>query len=147
MGQLIILLTRVRMSGRVVKRNHRLGYKKTATAGEKKNWEWWKRRKGNETNWNRGRKRWKYFSFVPCLVYYILVLCIFWGVLRALCSITGNTTAHPSTAKQYPAYISSRHHLTDIKKLPGWRGVGVWSRRAGVGENVHSWLLPWWNLL
>lgn len=77
----------------------------------------------SEGKWNKqkqgGQKRWKYFSFAPHSVYYILVLCIFGSALRALCSITGNTTAHPATAKQYPGNISSRQHLTDIKKLPG----------------------------
>lgn len=107
-----------------------LATKKAATvlgwgwwSGGGPDWRWRKHWKGNETNTKGGQKRWKYFSFAPRFVYYILVLCIFQGALRALCSITGNTTAHPATAKQYPAYISSRQHLTDIKKLPGtaWR--------------------------
>lgn len=74
--------------------------------------------------------------FLSHLVLYITFwrYVFFGGAPRALCSITGNTTAHRATAKQYPAYISSRRHLTDIKKLPGteWRrsaereGRGRW---------------------
>lgn len=52
MGQLIIVLTRVRMSGRVVKWNHRVGYKKTATAGLKK-----KKKIGNDGNTGRETKQ------------------------------------------------------------------------------------------
>lgn len=87
--------------------------------------------------------------FLLHLVLYITFWCyvFFGGAPRVLCSITGNTTAQRATAKQYPAYISSRQHLTDIKKLPGRSGVGVQSGRAGVGENVHGWLSAWWNLL
>lgn len=82
-------------------------------------WKWWKHQKGNETNRNGDRRDENIFP--SHLVLYITFRCyvFFGGALRALCSITGNTTAHPATAKQYPGYISSRQHLTDIKKLPG----------------------------
>lgn len=38
----------------------------------------------------------KCFLFVPCLLYYIPALLFSELVLRALCSITRNTAAHPA---------------------------------------------------
>lgn len=70
MGQLIILLTRVRMSGRVVKWNHHVGYEKTATVGEKK-------KIGNDGNTGRETKQTEIGDgrdeniFPLCLVWYI----------------------------------------------------------------------------
>lgn len=64
---------------------------------------------------------------------------ISWSVLTALCSITRNTTAHTSTAKQFPAYISSRHHLTDRDiKILCWWWNGEWEGKKG-GVQVQAW--------
>lgn len=64
---------------------------------------------------------------------------ISWSVLTALCSITRNTTAHTSTAKQFPAYISSRHHLTDRDiKILCWWWNGEWEGKK-EGVQVQAW--------
>lgn len=93
---------------------------------ETKGWRWNKQRRGR-----RGRER-KYFLLcLPCCI-------TFWPYYFLSCteSLVFNYWKHsssPSPAKQYPAYISSRHHLTDgnIKIWWGRCWSGKWEGRGG----------------
>lgn len=113
----------------------------TGTA-ERDVWEWRKQEMKQTKMGEESEREMKIFSFARCIT--------FWPYYFLSCTenLMFNYWKHsssPSPAKQYPAYISSRHHLTDgnIKIWCRVEAVGAESWRAR-GEQV-SWLLPSWK--
>lgn len=128
-----------------------LATKKAATAlrwGGGSEWKWWKHQKGNETETETGTEEMKIFflrtSF--CILHSGAMYFseVRWEPYVQLLG-TQQLTRLQQNNIQATSHLDSTWQI--LRNCRGRRGVGVQSGRAGAGENVRGWLLPWWNLL
>lgn len=103
------------------------------------------RNKGKQGRWNEQiwEERWKYFflslaCITSCLYYFL-------SCTQSLMFNYWKHSSSPSPAKQYPAYISSRHHLTD-GNIKIWLGGGV-GAESGTAERCGGGRCAWVQLI